>query len=171
MKVWFWSPQAPAMDLRHYDTIGHGLEMAYEDWKEGWDNPLGAANTSELTLWALAGVPSNAQLAGMAKTAAEPALLVATPEYYHANRAFGFWSLPDRSTPSRRALEDQLDSAFDFYNKEVDQRGASTTRCAISGNTTSAAGPGTTPSCCPITGCGTTSCARAGPTPSVWPRP
>ena len=41
IKVWFWSPQAPAMDLRHYDTIGHGLEMAYEDWKEGWDNAAG----------------------------------------------------------------------------------------------------------------------------------
>jgi hypothetical protein len=87
------------MDIRHYDTIGHGLEMAYEDWKQGWDDPLGAANTHELTLWALAGVPTNAQLVGMEKTAAEPALLVATPEYYHANRAFGFWSLPDRSTP------------------------------------------------------------------------
>jgi hypothetical protein len=123
VKVWFWSPQAPAMDLRHYDTIGHGLEMAYEDWKEGWDSALGTANTHELTLWPLATVPSNAQLVAMEKTAAEPALLVATPEYYHANRAFGFWSLPDRSTPARRALEDQLDSAFDFYNHEVDQRG------------------------------------------------
>jgi len=123
IKVWFWSPQAPAMDIRHYDTIGHGLEMAYEDWKPGWDDPLGAANTHELTLWALAGVPTNAELAGMEKTAAEPALLVATPEYYHANRAFGFWSLPDRSTPARRVLEDQLDNAFDFYNHEVDQRG------------------------------------------------
>jgi hypothetical protein len=111
------------MDLRHYDTVGHGLEMAYEDWKEGWDDPLGGANTTELTLWALGGVPSNGQLVAMSKTSSEPGLLVATPEYYHANRAFGFWSLPDRSTPARRALEDQLDSAFDFYQKEVDQRG------------------------------------------------
>ena len=123
MKVWFWSPEAPAMDLRHYDTVGHGLEMAYEDWKEGWDDPLGAANTTELTLWALGGVPSNGQLVAMSKTSSEPGLLVATPEYYHANRAFGFWSLPDRSTPAKRALEDQLDSAFDFYRKEVEQRG------------------------------------------------
>jgi hypothetical protein len=123
MKVWFWSPAAPAMDLRHYDNVGHGLEMAYEDWKQGWDDPLGAANTSEFTIWGLGSVPSNAQSVAMSKTSSEPALLVATPEYYHANRAFGFWSLPDRSTPARRALEEQLDSAFDFYRGEVDQRG------------------------------------------------
>ena len=90
------------MDLRHYDIKGHGLDMAYEDWKEGWDSPLGVANTSELTLWACASVPANADLVKMAKAGAEPAMLVCTPQYYHDQRAFGFWSLPDRSTAVRR---------------------------------------------------------------------
>ena len=122
LRVWLWSPEGPAMDLRHYDTKGHGLEMAYEDWKPGWDAPLGIANTSELTLWALASVPSNAQLVAREKAAAAPALLVATPEYYHSNRAFGFWSLPDRSNAAKSAIEDQLASALAFYGHEVDQR-------------------------------------------------
>jgi hypothetical protein len=122
LRVWLWSPDGPAMDMRHYDVEGHGLDMAYEDWKEGWDSPLGVANTSELTLWARAEVPSNAELVSMAKSAGEPAMLVCSPEYYHAQRAFGFWSLPDRSSAARRAIEDQLDNAVNFYRDEVEQR-------------------------------------------------
>jgi hypothetical protein len=122
LRVWLWSPDVPAMDMRHYDIRGHGLEMAYEDWKEGWDSPLGVANTSELTLWACDSVPANADLVMMAKAAAQPAMLVCTPQYYHDQRAFGFWSLPDRSTATRRSLEDQLETAVDFYRDQVDQR-------------------------------------------------
>jgi hypothetical protein len=121
VRVWLWSPDGPAMDLRHYDIKGHGLDMAYEDWKEGWDSPLGVANTTELTLWACASVPANADLVRMAKAGAEPALLVCTPQYYHDQRAFGFWSLPDRSGAVRRSLEDQLETAIDFYRDQVDQ--------------------------------------------------
>jgi len=122
LTVWMWSPDASAMDLRHYDIKGHGLDMAYEDWKEGWDNALGTANTSELTLWAKAAIPSNAELVNMAKAAAEPAMLVCTPQYYHDQRAFGFWSLPDRSTTTKRAIEDQLANALEFYRQEVEYR-------------------------------------------------
>jgi len=122
LRVWLWAPDAPAMDMRHYDIKGHGLDMAYEDWKEGWDSPLGVANTTELTLWARSSVPANADLVKMAKAGAEPALLVCTPQYYHDQRAFGFWSLPDRSNAIRRSLEDQLETAIDFYRDEVEQR-------------------------------------------------
>ena len=122
LRVWLWSPDGPAMDMRHYDIKGHGLDMAYEDWKEGWDSPLGVANTTELTLWACASVPSNVDLVKLAKAGAEPAILVCTPQYYHDQRAFGFWSLPDRSSTVRRALEDQLETAINFYRDEIDQR-------------------------------------------------
>jgi hypothetical protein len=122
LRVWLWSPDVPAMDMRHYDIRGHGLEMAYEDWKEGWDSPLGVANTSEMTLWACDGVPANADLVTMAKAGADPAMLVCAPQYYHDQRAFGYWSLPDRSTAARRSLEDQLETAEDFYRDQVDQR-------------------------------------------------
>ena len=122
LRVWFWSPGGPAMDMRHYDIKGHGLDMAYEDWKEGWDSPLGVANTTELTLWACSGVPANADLVKMAKAGAGPSLLVCTPQYYHDQRAFGFWSLPDRSNAIRQSLEDQLETAVDFYRDEVEQQ-------------------------------------------------
>ena len=42
--------------------------------------------------------------------------------YPFAAGVFGIWSLPDRSTPAKRSLEDQLDAAFALYHKEVEQR-------------------------------------------------
>jgi hypothetical protein len=122
LRIWLWSPDVPAMDMRHYDIRGHGLDMAYEDWKQGWDSPYGVANTNELTLWACDSVPANADLVKMAHAGAEPAMLVCTPQYYHDQRAFGFWSLPDRTGPVRSALENQLETAVDYYRDEVDQR-------------------------------------------------
>ena len=102
LRVWLWSPEAGAMDLLRYDEIPHGLSINYEDWKPGWGAPLGIANTHDLTLWAFDKIPANAELIAMARDAAEPPLLVCTPEYYHAQQAAGRWSLPDRSTPALR---------------------------------------------------------------------
>jgi uncharacterized protein YciI len=122
LRIWLWSPDVPAMDMRSYDLVGHSLDMSYEDWKQGWDSPFGVANTSEMTLWACTSVPDNSDLVKMANAGAKPAMIVCTPQYYHDQRAFGFWSLPDRSGAVRRALEDQLELAIDFYRDEVDQR-------------------------------------------------
>ena len=122
IRAWLWAPQAEAMDLRHYDDEGHGLEFAYEDFKPGWSSAHGVANTASLSLRALREVPSNAELVSMAALVAAPARLVCAPEYYHSLALFGRWSLPDRSTPARRRIEDRLDAAFDFYRQEVEQR-------------------------------------------------
>ena len=122
LNIWFWSPDAPAMDLRHYDTIGHDGRISYEDYTEGFSTPTGVANTNELTLWALPETPSNATLASLAKTANEPPLIVCRPEYYHSTRTLGVWSLVDRSTPDTAAVENQLDKAWDFFHGEVERR-------------------------------------------------
>ncbi len=122
MKVWLWSPQAPAMDLRHYDIEAHGLAMGYEDIEPGFSTPYGVANTSELTIWATPAVPANADLVKMTKTSADPALLVCTPEYLHSLHAFGYWGLVDRSTPAKRSIEDQLDNGLLYFKNQVDQR-------------------------------------------------
>ena len=122
IRVWLWSPEAPAMDLRHYDTRAHDLDSSYEDVQPGFSTPHGIARTSELTLFPSASVPPKAETALHAKLAQRPPLLVAPPEYIHSTKVFGIWSLPDRSTAAKKALEDQLDAAFDFYHKEVDQR-------------------------------------------------
>ena len=122
IRVWLWSPDAPAMDLRHYDTKAHDLDSSYEDVQEGFSTPHGVARTSELTLFPTAAVPGNEDTAAQVKISQQPPLLLASPEYIHSAKVFGIWSLPDRSTPARAAIEDHLDAAFALYHKEVEQR-------------------------------------------------
>ena len=93
MKVWFWAPDAPAMDLRHYDTVGHDLRVSYEDYQDGFSTPTGVANTSELMIWATGDVPEAATLVAMAKSANEPPLLVCGPQHYYDTHTLGVWSL------------------------------------------------------------------------------
>lgn len=121
LNVWFWSPGAPAMDLRHYDTETH-VESSYEGAAELRATPYGIANTNELTLWCTEGTPDSAGLQRMAEAASEPALLVCEPGHYHAAGAFGPWSLPDRGTPAKAYLEDRLDGILSFYLEEIEQR-------------------------------------------------
>jgi hypothetical protein len=122
MTAWLWSPDAPAMDLRHYDTRAHDLESSYEDVQPGFSTPHGVARTSELTLFPSAGIPSKKETEQQVAAAVAQPVLTPAPEHLHAVRAFGIWSLPDRSTPAKRALEDQLDAAFATYHREVEQR-------------------------------------------------
>jgi hypothetical protein len=128
---WLWSPDAPAMDLRSYrgvmgmegyDAQNEGLDITYEDYEPGWDSATGVARTSELMLWALDGTPETAALQEMARAAATPPQLMVAPAHLHAAGVFGDWGLPDRSTPTRALLENQLDNLIDFYAGEVDRR-------------------------------------------------
>lgn len=122
MRIWLWPPDAPSMDLRHYDTRSHGLEASYEDVQPGFSTAHGVAKTSELILFPSDDVPSNQELESEVQISQNIPLLVCTPEYYHSVQMFGYWSLPDRSTPLKRHLEDQLDLMFRFYHQQVDQR-------------------------------------------------
>jgi hypothetical protein len=122
LRVWLWSPDAPAMDLRHYDTRAHDLDSSYEDVQPGFSTPHGVARTSEITLYPVASVPEKTELVKRAHAAQAPAQLVCSPRHYHSTRAFGIWSLPDRSTAFKRAAEEQLDAALAQYLKEPEQR-------------------------------------------------
>ena len=131
LTAWLWSPEAPAMDLRPYhgtmgmagyDAQNQGLSVTYEDYEPGWDDASGIARTSELMLWALPATPTTATLAAMAAMQAQPPQLMAAPAHLHAAQVFGDWGLPDRSTPNRTAIEDQLVNLVDFYAGEVDRR-------------------------------------------------
>jgi hypothetical protein len=122
LRVWVWSPDAPAMDLRHYDTRNHTLDASYEDVQPGFSIANGIGRTSELTLYPSASVPAKEETSAQARMNAEPPLLVCAPEHYYAVSAFGPWSLPDRTTALKRAVEDQLDGALELYKKEVEQR-------------------------------------------------
>lgn len=119
--VWMWSPDGPAMDMRHYDTKPHGLDAAYEDVQPGFSTPVGVARTSELMLYPGATVPTRAESAKQSQLGAKPPTLVCTPKYLHDQKAFGIWSLPDRSTPFKKEVEDQLDANIAFYQNAVDE--------------------------------------------------
>lgn len=132
VSCWFWAPEAPAMDLRPYhDGMGQdtfekqleGLELTYEDWEPGFDTAVGVGRSHELTLFALPATPSREHLVQLAGLVQTPPLLVAAPQRYLDTRVFGrLWTLPDRSTPQKAALEDRLDFVFSFYKQEVEQR-------------------------------------------------
>ncbi|WNQ09505.1 hypothetical protein MJA45_17935 [Paenibacillus aurantius] len=121
LTVWFWSPDAAPMDLRHYDTETH-VESSYEGAEELRATPYGIGHTSELTIWATGSTPDPALLERMREEAQSPSLLVCEPEYYHETGAFGYWSLPDRSHPVKALLEDRLEGIVSFYQREVEQR-------------------------------------------------
>ena len=129
--LWYHSPDAPAMDLRFYhDGMGmedhiaenEGLDITYEDYEKGWGTPHGIARTTEFTLWALPGTPDRARFARMATMVARPPRLMTVPARLHAAGVFGDWSLPDRSTPARAAIEAQNDYLLAFYQGQIEQR-------------------------------------------------
>jgi hypothetical protein len=127
LKVWFWSPDAEAMDMRHYDTVGHPQSVTYEDYQDGHSNAFGCANTSELTLWATPDTPSAEAFDAMTKTGNAPPLLICPPQHYYDCHALGIWSLPGTPAPGLSAAEvasaeTQLDRAFTFYNGEIERR-------------------------------------------------
>jgi hypothetical protein len=120
--AWLWSPDAPEMDMRFYDTHGHGLDAAYEDAQPGLSTAYGVARTSELTLYASAAFPARPDTVAMAAAGTHLPLLACSPEYVHSTCVFGVWSLPDRSTPFKKSIEDGLDSVLAYYEGQVDDR-------------------------------------------------
>ncbi len=124
LREWMWSPYGEAMDMRNYDTLqyGHGLEASYEDVQPGFSTAQGVARTSELTVFFHQKVPSNAVLSEISDAIEHPPLLMCTPQYLHDAGAFGVWSLPNRTSKGREWIENQLDTAILFYQKEIEQR-------------------------------------------------
>jgi hypothetical protein len=122
VKLWMWSPYNDAMDLRHYDTTAHDLNITYEDVQPGFSTPYGVARTSEIMINPYGSMPTNRQLADVVAETNNTTLLVATPQYLHQVGALGMWSLPDRSTKGKAWIEDQLDKAIAFYQQEIDHR-------------------------------------------------
>jgi hypothetical protein len=120
--LWAWAPDGPAMDLRHYDTTAHGLDLAYEDVQQGFSTPEGIVRSDEMVLWAFAATPSRDRIAALSAVLQAAPQIVAAPATYHDAGVFGRWSLPDRSTPARATLEKALDDQIAFYAGQVDQR-------------------------------------------------
>lgn len=122
LTAWLWSPDAPAMDLRHYDTETH-VKSAYEGAEEFRSTPYGIGNTNELTIGFFQSTPDQEALQKLVQEKESPPLLVCKPAYYHETKALGVWSLKDESTPIKIKLERALDEVIQFYMDEVEQRG------------------------------------------------
>ncbi len=130
--MWLVAPDAPAMDLRFFhDGLGQdtyakqqeALNITYEDYEAGYGMPYGIARTSELYLWALGATPSRQSLVEFADGVRNPAQLVCDAKRFLNCNVFGaLWSPPDRSTPLKAALEDELAYTLDAYLRETDQR-------------------------------------------------
>ena len=67
-------------------------------------------------------LPTRATTVAQAQAGSALPLLAASPAYIHSTGVFGVWSVPDRSTPFKKAIEEGLDAVLAFYEKQVDSR-------------------------------------------------
>lgn len=119
--AWFHSPQAGAMDYRHYDTRSY-WRSNYEGYPEPGASANGIATTSECFVKLTDHIPPDEAFLSFTNRTQKPAVYVAAPEIYHEKRAFGFWSLPCRETAEERRLEELLSMAVDVYQSEIEKR-------------------------------------------------
>lgn len=121
--IWFYSPKAQSYDFRHYAHRGYN-QICYEGYDYKGADPVGIACTSECAIGFGSNVIStDKELLDFTNSVNHPPVYVADPEFYHDMRAFGYWSLPGKDTDVEKWIESQLEGAFEFYKKEVDQRG------------------------------------------------
>ena len=121
LSAWIHPTEAEPLDMRHYDTIAHD-QTYYEGYPWVGSDPYGVAATNEISVMVYSGTPSDEKLMNDADAVQRPAVAVCEPQVYKDTDIMGVFSLPDRSTPLKAWLEDELDKAVDFYIKEVEQR-------------------------------------------------
>ncbi len=119
--AWIHPTEAEPLDMRHYDTIAHD-QTYYEGYPWVGSDPYGIATTNEISVMVYNEVPSDEMLMEQAETVQKPPVLICEPEYYKETNVMGVFSLPERTTPLKTWLEDELDKAVAFYMKEVEQR-------------------------------------------------
>ena len=121
MTMWFWSPEAAAMDMRHYDTTTH-VVSSYEGSYELDSTPYGIGNTHEMVLELFSNKQDDRALYMRAKEIQNPPRLICDLKRYQSTNVLGVYGLADSSTPLKSWIEDQLKAITDFYQQEIDQR-------------------------------------------------
>ncbi|KAI0030551.1 hypothetical protein K488DRAFT_79570 [Vararia minispora EC-137] len=118
--VWAYSPRAPAMDMRHYDVVAHGLDLTYEDVGDPDPNPSGVGRSYEVILQAERATPARTDTVAFASSILTVPQVVATPSFYQSRSLFGgLWAQPTDKAPT---IEKAKSDLLDFYVAEVDQR-------------------------------------------------
>lgn len=121
MIYYMWSPDGEVMDLRHYDSVAHGLISSYEDVQEGFSTPYGIARTSTITLVPGVIYQGKEALNECAREFTKINQLVCNPSYLHAKRAFGVWSMPDTMSSENAEIERVLDAEIEYYKRAVEK--------------------------------------------------
>lgn len=119
--AWIHPPEAEALDMRHYDTVAHD-QTYYEGFPHVDSDPYGIAATNEISVFLYDTTPSDDTIMMDAEKVQRPAVLIADSKIYQSTSVLGVFSLPDKSTPLKAWLEEELDKAVDFYIKEVEAR-------------------------------------------------
>ncbi len=119
--AWIHPTDAEPLDMRHYDTVSHD-QTYYEGFPWVGSDPYGIAATNEMSVFIYSSTPSDETIMNDAESVARPAVMVCDAKTYRDTDVLGVFSLPDKSTPLKAWLEDELDKAVDFYIKEVEQR-------------------------------------------------
>lgn len=120
--LWFWAPDAKPMDFRHYADRGYN-QTCYEGYDYKGASPDGIAVTNECVItYRKEMIPSDIDVVNVTESLNAPAIYVASPEFYHEMKAFGYWSLPSYENETSTWIENQLGKAFDFYKEEISQR-------------------------------------------------
>ncbi|EJD39304.1 hypothetical protein AURDEDRAFT_116222 [Auricularia subglabra TFB-10046 SS5] len=123
VSIWAYSPRAPALDMRHYDTVAHGLDLTYEDVGNPDPDPSGIGRSYDLTVSVFSSTPSRQDLSARALANVNTPQLVADPAFYASHKLFGGrWSLPDASRAGAAAIEKAKSDLLDFYVQEIEQR-------------------------------------------------
>ncbi|KAJ8073355.1 hypothetical protein PM082_011627 [Marasmius tenuissimus] len=121
--LWAHSPRGPALDMRHYDTVAHGLDLSYEDVGDPDPDPTGIGRSYEAFIQVVPATPSRDSLAQLAAVHTQSPQIVANPEFYASHKLFGGrWNVPDTSRAGAAAIEKQKSELLDFYVAEIEQR-------------------------------------------------
>ncbi|KAG7086782.1 hypothetical protein E1B28_002711 [Marasmius oreades] len=119
--LWAYNPRGPVLDMRHYDTVPHGLDLSYEDVGDPDPDPTGIGRSYEVSIQVVPATPSRSTLAQLAAVHTQTPQIVASPQFYASHKLFGGrWDVPNASRATD--IEKRKSNLLDFYVAEIDQR-------------------------------------------------
>lgn len=119
--AWFYCPEAEGFDFRHYDKRSYP-NTCYEGYEEVDAYTEGIGVTSECSVRFVTQMVTSEELKDFGDRVQKPAVYVGDTEYYHKKKAFGYWGLKIENNAMGIWLEEQLEKAFYFYQREVENR-------------------------------------------------
>lgn len=122
-RLWLWSDEARPMNFSAYDDHAHTPEITCEGSFDLCSDPIGIANTNEITLKFFNGLPPRRELLDFAEDAQKDTLLLADPRYFHDSTACGLWAMPVQDDGGVAGqIEKLIAEAQLFYLRQQEER-------------------------------------------------